>query len=220
MLVLAISAMDSDTPQTHLIYTLDTTTVPYFNIGRTTGEIFTTGVPLNQEKLPVVVFPVYVTDGTRTASTFVAVNVIDVNEPPYFPNAPYLGFVSENEPVGTTVRYVTAFDEDDPKVADGKNSKVSYSIDQSSGVSQLDADGGLFAIDPTTGLLTTTAVFNLEDIRRNLTILVRASDEGDPISLSGTTLVTIMVTDISEFPPKFSQEDFSGEVSEDAALSM
>ena len=161
----------------------------------------------------------YVTDGTRTASTFVAVTVIDVNEPPYFPNAPYVGFVSENEPIGTTVRYVTAFDEDDPKVVDGKNSKVSYSIDQSSGGSQLDADGGLFAIDPTTGLLTTTAMFNLEDIRRNLTISVRASDEGDP-SLSGTALVTIVVTDISEFPPKFSQEDFAGEVSEDAALSM
>lgn len=219
MLVLAISAIDPDTPPTNLIYTLDTTTVPYFNIGRTTGEIFTTGVPLNHEKLPVVVFPVYVTDGTSTASTFVAVSVIDVNEPPYFPNAPYVGFVPENEPVGTTVRYVTAFDEDDPKVADGKNSKVSYSIDVSSGESQLDADGRLFAIDPTTGRLTTTEMFNLENIRRNLTILVRASDEGDP-SLSGTTVVTIVVTDVSEFPPKFSQDGFWGEVSEDAVLSM
>ncbi len=217
MLVLAISAIDPDTPHTHLIYTLNTTTFPYFYIGPTTGEITTTGVPLNREKVPVVVFPVYVTDGTNTASTFVTVNVIDVNEPPYFPNAPYVGFVSENKPIGTHVRYITAFDDDDPKLADGKNSKISYTIDRSSDEPQIDADGGLFTIDSTTGLLTTTAVFNLESIRRNFTILVRASDDGDP-RLSSTVLVTIVVTDVSEFPPKFSQDGFVGQVSEDAIL--
>jgi hypothetical protein len=219
MFVLTISAIDRDTPPTNLIYTINTTTVPYFNIGPITGNITTTGVPLNREKVPVVVFPVYVTDGISIASTFVAVNVVDVNEPPYFPNTPYIGFVPENKPIGTTVRYITAFDDDDPKLADGKNSKISYTIDRSSGQSQVDADGGLFAIDPTTGLLTTTAVFNLENIRRNLTILVRASDEGNP-RLSSTTLVTIVVTDISEFPPKFSQDGFVGEVAEDAALGI
>ena len=217
MLVLAISAIDPDTPHTHLIYTLNSTTFPYFHIDSATGEITTTGVPLNREKIPVVVFPAYVTDGTNTASAFVVVNVLDVNEPPYFPDPPYSGFVPENEPIGTHVRYVTAFDDDDPKLANGKNSKISYAIDRSSGQPQVDADGGLFTIDSTTGLLTTTAVFNLESFRRDLTISVRASDDGDP-QLSSTTLVTIVVTDISEFPPTFSQDDFVGEVYEDAIL--
>ena len=217
MLVLAISAIDPDTPHIHLRYTLNSTTFPYFHIDPATGEITTTGVPLNREKIPVVVFPVYVTDGTNTASAFVVVNVLDVNEPPYFPDPPYSGFVPENEPIGTHVRYVTAFDDDDPKLANGKNSKISYAINRSSGQPQVDADGALFMIDSTTGLLTTTAVFNLESIRRDLTISVRASDDGDP-KLSSTTLVTIVVTDISEFPPKFSQDDFVGEVYEDAIL--
>jgi protocadherin Fat 1/2/3 len=216
-LVLPMSAIDPDTPHTHLVYTLNSTTFPYFRIDPTTGEITTTGVPLNREKMPVVVFPVYVTDGTNTASAFVVVNVLDVNEPPYFPDSPYIGFVSENEPIGTHVRYITAFDDDDPKLADGKNSRVSYAIDRSSGEPEVDADGELFTIDSTTGLLTTTAVFNLESIRRNLTIIVRASDDGDP-KLSSSTFVTIVVTDISEFPPKFSQSGFVGEVSEDAVL--
>ncbi|XP_028392611.1 protocadherin-like protein [Dendronephthya gigantea] len=217
MLVLAVSAVDPDTPSNQLVYTLNTTIVPYFNIGSTTGEITTTGVPLNVEKVPVVVFPVHVTDGNSIARALVVVNVLDVNEPPYFPNSPYIGFVPENKPIGTPVRYITAFDDDDPKLANGKNSKISYAIDRSSGETQLDADGGLFSIDSTTGLLTTSGVFNLETIRRNLTILVRASDEGVP-KLSSTTLVTIVVEDISEFPPKFSQDGFVGEVAEDVSL--
>lgn len=212
-----MSAIDPDTPINRLIYTLNTTVVPYFKIGPSTGEITTTGVPLNREKAPIVVFPVHVTDGINTASTLVTVNVLDVNEPPYFPNSPYIGFVPENKATGTPVRYITAFDGDDPKLANGKNSKISYSIDRSSGDAQLDADGGLFSIDSTTGLLTTNGAFNLEEIRRNLTILVRASDEGVP-KLSSTTLVTIVVKDISEFPPKFSQDGFVGKVSEDASL--
>ena len=217
MLVIPIYATDPDTPSSDLIYSLNTTAVPYFTIGPSTGEITTTGVPLDREKVPVVIFPVYASDGSNTASTFVAVDVTDVNEPPYFPNTPYVGFVSENQPIGTTVRYITAFDDDDPKVGDGKNSEISYTIDRNSDDSQLDADGGLFAIDSSTGLLTTNTMFNLESVRRNLTIVVRASDEGNP-RRSGTTLVTIVVTDISEFPPKFSQSDFVGEVSEDAVL--
>lgn len=217
MLVLAISAVDPDTSLNNLVYTLNTTEVPYFAIGRTTGEISTTGILLDREKIPVIVFPVYVTDGTSKASTFVSVNIVDVNEPPQFPNSPYIGFVAENRPIGTHVRYITAFDADDPKLANGKNSKISYTIDRSSGQSEANADGGLFAIDSTTGLLTTAAVFNLENIRRNLTILVRASDEGDP-RLSSVALVTIVVTDVSEFAPKFSHSGFVGEISENAVL--
>lgn len=165
----------------------------------------------------MIVFPVFVTDGTNTASTFVAVNVLDVNEAPYFPNPPYIGFVEENKPIGTSLRYIAAVDDDDPKLAGGKNSKVSYSIDRSSGEPMLDADGGLFVIDSSTGLLNTSVVFNLETIRRNLTILVRAMDDGVP-RLSTTTLVTIVVEDISEFPPTFSEDGFVGVVSEDATL--
>ena len=216
-LVLLVEAIDEDSPAGHLVYTLDSSADPYFLVGSNTGVVTTGTTPLDREKTPVVVFAVSVSDGLNEAKTFVQVTLEDVNESPYFPNSPYVGYVEENQPRGTTVRYVTAFDDDDPNLHDGRNSNITYTIDGNSGKSTIDDDGRMFSVDPTSGLLSTDAVYNLEKIRRNLTVQLRATDGGSP-SLYATVLVTIVVVDVSEFAPEFTTRVFREEVSEDATL--
>lgn len=214
---LVVEAADNDSPDGRLVYSVDSAAAPYFIIGSATGILTTTTTPLDREKTPVVVFAVIVTDGTNKARTFVEVTVLDVNDPPYFPNSPYIAYVKENQPQGTYVRYVTAFDGDDPNANDGRNSDLTYTIDTTTGKLTYDEDGEMFSIDSVTGLIVTDTVFDLERIRRNLTIQVRATDGGTP-SLSATAVVTVVIEDVSEFPPKFTARIYREQVAEDAPL--
>lgn len=133
--------------------------------------------------------------------------VLDINdEPPYFPNPPYIGTIEENNPPGTSVIVVQAVDEDDPS-AGGGHTDLTYSLD--------DDSNGRFVIDENSGLITNTMTFDREGDAKEFNITVRATDKAvNP--LSGTTLVTIRVEDTNDHRPKFNPLEYRASVPENA----
>jgi hypothetical protein len=95
-------------------------------------------------------------------------------------NGPYS--IAENVAIGTSVGFVHASDPDVPDV-------ITYSITGGTGAA-------LFAINPVTGQITTTAPINYESAS-SYTLDLRVQDAG---GLFDTRTVTINVTDINEAP--------------------
>ncbi|XP_072169186.1 neural-cadherin-like [Diadema setosum] len=118
----------------------------------------------------------------------VVVTVGDVNDNvPSFPNLEYVGSVEENRPMGTEVMVVAAVDLDtDPLV---------YSIIQD--------DANAFAIDPDSGLVTTTEVLDRE-VQSEYEITVQVSDG----SSTAQTTATITVLDVDDNRPVFVGEPY------------
>jgi hypothetical protein len=131
---------------------------------------------------------------------------------PLFPDQPIVGYISENLPAGTLVRYINGVDRDNPEVNNGKNVKLKYELRTNTGEDPFDKDGKLFQLD-SNGRLTTRVQLDAEEFRRNLSIRVRAWDEGNP-RLWGETDVTIVILDKSEFPAWFRKRDYKATVSE------
>ncbi|HEX8468866.1 MAG TPA: cadherin domain-containing protein [Allosphingosinicella sp.] len=98
--------------------------------------------------------------------------------------------VNENSPAGTLVGTASAEDPDPEDV-------LSYSL--------VDDAGGLFAIDPATGALTTTAALDHE-AQAAYDLVIRATD---PDGLSVERTVTINVGDVNEAPDGLAIDDSS-----------
>lgn len=122
-----------------------------------------------------------------------------------FPSSPYVGYVRENKPSGTSVMYVQAVDDDDPFA--GNNAKVTYTLTNSA--------GGKFKIDPTTGMISTLTTFDRETPPDRFKVIVKATDGGSP-RLSGSIEATIIITDDNDYAPEFTAKVYKGVVSERA----
>ena len=131
---------------------------------------------------------------------------------PLFQDQPYVGYIKENLPPGTFVRYINAVDKDNPDVNDGRNVRLRYELLTNTGEDPFDKDGKLFTLDRN-GRLATRVKLDAEEFRRNLSIRVRAWDDGNP-RLWGETDVTIVIRDKSEFPARFRKRDYKATVSE------
>jgi hypothetical protein len=92
-------------------------------------------------------------------------------------------------PAGTLVRCINGIDRDNPDVNDGKNVKLTYELLTNTGEDPFDKDGKLFTFD-SSGRLETRVRLDAEEFRRNLSIRIRAWDDGNP-RLWGETDVTI-----------------------------
>lgn len=197
-------------------FSLDDIAKPYFTINKLNGLIKTGGELLDWEKNPVITFPVYAHDKknpTEKGQTFVRVKLNDVNDArPYFPDQPYIGYVLENKPPNTMVRFVNGKDLDNPDVNSGNNVKLRYELLTNTGRDPWDKDGQLFKFN-SQGLLVTKVTFNVEEYRRNLTVRVRAWDNGNP-RLYGETDVIIVIRDVNEFPALFRKPRYEASVLE------
>ena len=131
---------------------------------------------------------------------------------PLFQDQPYVAYIKENLPPGTLVRYIIAVDKDNPDVNDGRNVKLRYELLTNTGEDPFDKDGKLFTMDRN-GRLVTRVKLDAEEFRRNLSIRVRAWDDGNP-RLWGETDVTIVIRDESEFPAWFRKRNYKATVSE------
>ena len=136
-------ASDADATNNAITYTLDDDAGGRFAINGSTGEI-TVNAALDYESNTShnVIVRAASSDGSSSTQGF-TINVTDVSEfgaTPIVDNDGASDRVAENSVVGTTVG-VTAFSDD----ADGTDT-ISYSLD--------DNDGGRFAIDSTTGIVT------------------------------------------------------------------
>ncbi|XP_037550005.1 cadherin-7a isoform X1 [Nematolebias whitei] len=127
------------------------------------------------------------------------VKVQDINDnEPKFLDGPYMAGVPEMSPLGTTVVQVAATDADDPTY--GNSARVVYSVIHGQ---------PYFSVEPKTGVIR-TALTNMDrETRDQYVLVIQAKDMvGQMGGLSGTTSVTVTLTDVNDNPPQFTHKSY------------
>uniref|UniRef100_A0A3B3XJ06 Cadherin domain-containing protein n=1 Tax=Poecilia mexicana TaxID=48701 RepID=A0A3B3XJ06_9TELE len=135
------------------------------------------------------------------------IRVQDINDnPPIFPDEPYVAVVPEMANIGTSITRVTATDADDPTY--GNSARLVYGILQGQ---------DLFSVDPQTGILRTAVPDMDRETQDEYLVVLQAKDMGGHLGgLTGTTTVTVKLSDVNDNPPHF-RRAWSFSVSELAA---
>ncbi|XP_070700892.1 cadherin-7-like [Pempheris klunzingeri] len=133
------------------------------------------------------------------------IKVQDINDnEPKFLDGPYTASVAERSPVGTSVVTVAATDADDPTY--GNSARLVYSILQGQ---------PYFSVEPKTGVVRTSLPDMDREVRDRYLLVVQAKDMiGQMGGLSGTTSVTVMLTDVNDNPPRFPRKSYQFSVPE------
>ncbi|CAH1776950.1 unnamed protein product [Owenia fusiformis] len=182
----------------------------WFNIGHKTGLI-TVANPLDAETSNVVELVVEVADQGITRSRKVTRTTLRINIQDYNDNSPVFNmtgskvYVMENQPIGTVVTTVNAYDVDS-----GENGYISYSIANMNPVP--------FEIDHFSGDIKTTEVLDFESMRREYKLKIRASDWGSPFRRESETILKIQLKDVNDNRPRFQQHGCRGYLSREALL--
>ncbi|XP_051803375.1 cadherin-6-like [Acanthochromis polyacanthus] len=136
------------------------------------------------------------------------IRVQDINDnPPIFPDEPYVAMVPEMANIGTSIIQVTARDADDPTY--GNSARLVYAITQGQ---------DFFSVDPQTGVLRTAVPDMDRETQDEYLVVLQAKDMGGHLGgLSGTTTVTVRLSDVNDNPPHFRRSAWSFSVSELAA---
>ncbi|XP_061523757.1 cadherin EGF LAG seven-pass G-type receptor 1 isoform X2 [Phycodurus eques] len=167
------------------------------------GGLITLALPLDYKQERQYVLTVTASDGTRSDTAQVFINVTDANtHRPVFQSANYQIMLSEEQPVGSNVVMISATDEDT-----GENSRITYIMEDV--VPQ-------FKIDPNTGAITTQMDIDYED-QASFTLAIIAKDNGIP-QKSDTTYVEIIILDANDNAPQFLRDMYQGSVFEDAPV--
>uniref|UniRef100_A0A8C2XDM2 Cadherin 24 n=1 Tax=Cyclopterus lumpus TaxID=8103 RepID=A0A8C2XDM2_CYCLU len=145
------------------------------------------------------------TDRALEPSSQFIIRVQDINDnPPIFDEGPYIATVPEMANIGTSIIQVTATDADDPTY--GNSAKLVYTLVQGQ---------QYFSVDPQTGILRTAVPDMDRETQDQYLVLLQAKDMGGHLGgLSGTTTVTVRLTDVNDNPPRFTQSMWSFSVSE------
>ncbi len=134
---------------------------------------------------------VVASDGVNKALTRVTVLMMPTNRhAPKFRSNLYRGFVTENQPAGTHVIAVSAYDPDR-----GSYGQLRYMI-------QSEEHGWLFAIDPLSGNITTKRPLDRE-AQASYEFLVTVQDSGMRLDHA---VVQIHVNDVNDNEPAFRQD--------------
>ncbi|XP_033707238.1 cadherin-24 isoform X1 [Tursiops truncatus] len=181
-----------------------------FVIDEATGNIHVTKSLDREEKAQYVLLAQAVDRASNRPleppSEFI-IKVQDINDnPPIFPLGPYHATVPEMSNVGTSVIQVTAHDADDPSY--GNSAKLVYTV----------LDGlPFFSVDPQTGVVR-TAIPNMDrETQEEFLVVIQAKDMGGHMGgLSGSTTVTVTLSDVNDNPPKFPQSLYQFSVVETA----
>ncbi|KAJ8410896.1 hypothetical protein AAFF_G00188530 [Aldrovandia affinis] len=138
----------------------------------------------------------------------VEVKVLDLNDnKPAFESSSYEATVMEGMPIGTRIIQVRALDSDW-----GANGQVTYSLAPPPNV-EMDRTTDTFTIDSNTGWVSTLKDLDHETYP-SYSFAVVASDLGETVSLSSSTTVSVIVTDINDNPPNFVEDYYRGAVRE------
>uniref|UniRef100_A0A671PVU5 Cadherin-8-like n=1 Tax=Sinocyclocheilus anshuiensis TaxID=1608454 RepID=A0A671PVU5_9TELE len=137
------------------------------------------------------------------------IKVQDINDnPPQFIEGPYKGSVPEMSQVGTSVTRLTATDADDPVY--GNSARLVYSILEGQ---------PYFSIDQTTAVIRVALAGMDREMREEYLVVIQAKDMGGHMGgLSGTTTVTVTLTDINDNPPKFTKGSYEFTIPEDLGI--
>ncbi|GAA6217826.1 cadherin-4-like [Lates japonicus] len=136
------------------------------------------------------------------------IRVQDINDnPPIFPSEAYVAMVPEMANIGTSIIQVTARDADDSTY--GNSARLVYAITQGQ---------DYFSVDPQTGILRTAVPDMDRETQDEYLVVLQAKDMGGHLGgLSGTTTVTVKLSDVNDNPPHFRRSAWSFSVSELAA---
>ncbi|XP_056269014.1 cadherin-8 isoform X2 [Pseudoliparis swirei] len=134
------------------------------------------------------------------------IKVQDINDnPPHFNEGPYRASVPEMSAVGTPVTRVTATDADDPVY--GNSARLVYSILEGQ---------PYFSVEPNSATIKIALHGMDREMREEYLVVIQAKDMGGHMGgLSGTTTVTVTLTDINDNPPKFSKSLYEFVIPED-----
>lgn len=142
---------------------------------------------------------------SRNAVAMLRVTLTDINDQkPEFNQTEYHAYLPENSPAKTFVYKATATDKDSPK-----NAIIQYTITGGSGKE-------FFNIDPQTGVIYSKVSFDYEE--NHLYQLIITASNPDSTAMSSQTKITIHITGVNEFYPRFMQPVFHFDVSESAEV--
>ncbi|KAL4226469.1 hypothetical protein ACF0H5_014452 [Mactra antiquata] len=146
--------------------------------------------------------------GSNSATATVVVEVTNVNE-----HTPTLTQLANNvnipeDAIATVVDDVDATDNDD-----GEDGDITYSI-----ISVTNSGTGLFSINPTTGVVSTSGSLDRE-MQSLYEVTVIAADAGtNPGAFSATYSLTVTITDINDMTPVCTQTLYQAAISEDSVV--
>uniref|UniRef100_A0A669DME4 Cadherin-10 n=1 Tax=Oreochromis niloticus TaxID=8128 RepID=A0A669DME4_ORENI len=174
-----------------------------FKIDEKSGDIHATKRLDREEKAFYILHAKAVNRFTNEAlegeSEFI-IKIHDINDnEPRFTKDPYMARVPEMSDIGTSVIQVTAIDADDATY--GNSAKVVYSILEGQ---------PYFSVDPETGLIKTALPGMDREVKENYQVVIQAKDmAGQMGGLSGTTTVSITLSDVNDNPPRFTKSEYS-----------
>lgn len=179
-----------------------------FSLNSTSG-IISLAETLDFEKEDYFQFLVWASDGGTvplSSSALVEVTILDENDnAPVFDPGSQSSSIPENADAFTPVLYLSATDADS-----GSNAELQYTIIADSNAIQA------FSID-SLGVIKTRRPLDREEIPLyNLVVEVR--DMGS-VPLSSTTNVSIVITDLIDFPPRFNSISYRIEITTDTPAS-
>uniref|UniRef100_A0A3B5M9F2 Cadherin domain-containing protein n=1 Tax=Xiphophorus couchianus TaxID=32473 RepID=A0A3B5M9F2_9TELE len=179
-----------------------------FYINSEKGEINVIN-PLDYEMIREYNLRIKAYDGGRPPlmnnTGMVVVRVVDINDnAPMFVSTPFQATVLENVPLGYSVIHIQAIDGDS-----GENARLEYRLTDTT-------PGFPFTINNSTGWITVG-----EELDRETTDFytfgVVARDHGRP-AMSSSAIVSIMVLDVNDNVPAFTEKTYSLKINEDAVV--
>ena len=208
--VITVRAVDPDANGSNpILYSIQqeaTNQVP-FTVDTASGTI-TTNASLDREQVSQYEFVVSAASLDSfgvfvTGTTLVRVLVLDQNDnAPQFLQQPYAFTLSEDSPPMPIVTFVVS-DADAPPSSDLSTFHLSE-------------DFGRFSVDPVSGVLRLNGSLDFESrMTYNFTVIV--ADTGVP-PLTGSAMVSIVVSDVNDNAPMFSQASYPAFVPEDTPL--
>lgn len=123
---------------------------------------------------------------------------------PVFQPASHSYNVQEDAPIGQSVAWVTATDQDSP----GPNGKVSYYILSGN-------PGGVFQINSENGVISVAKALDYDSPTNIYLLNVSARDSALHYK-EATVILTVQLTDVNDNPPLFTQSHFEGFVPENS----
>ncbi|XP_026528519.1 cadherin-23, partial [Notechis scutatus] len=174
--------------------------------------------PLNYEVTQAYQLQVNATDQDKTkplsALANLAITITDVQDmDPIFINLPYSTNIYENSPPGTTVRMITAVDQDK-----GRPRGIGYTIVSGN-------TNSIFALDYISGALTLNGPLDRENpfYSAGFILTVKGTELNDDRTPSNATVMTtfnILVIDINDNAPQFNSSEYSVAIPELAQVGF
>ncbi len=188
--VTTVTATDSDLPAQTLTYSISGADASFFTIGSSSGVLsFAAGrnfeVPMDANADGIYTLTVQVSDGIRTDTQTISVTITDVDEfnvGAVTDSDADTNTVAENSAIGTVVGLTASAND-----ADGTTNTITYAM--------INDDGGRFAIDSSTGVVSVAGAIDRETDGTTRSITVRATSADTSYT---DQLFTIAISDVNE----------------------